>query len=193
MFCQNCGTQITQNAAFCPICGQPMTASQPQSVSSASLRMQNREDELHEINRMIAYFSVKQSQFDELDAVRERLQPKYLRKRPSLLVWGIISAFWGFMFLFNGGIPIGVALLLGAGAMVFAFVRSTQIRKENYAAARQRFYELSEELERYHAGYGPCIVSVAYANPYTLAAIRDIIQSGRANTITDALNMLLQR
>ena len=193
MFCQKCGNQTDSNAEFCPNCGNPMSGSQPQQrrVSSVELRQQRRQDELDELNKMIDYFSIKRNQYDEYDEVCERLNPNYLRKRPSLIIWGLVSAFWGVMFLMNGFIPLGIILLLGAGGLIFAFVKSTQARKNNYAAASQRYYELSDELYRHYCDYGPCLVSAGYSNPSNLLAIRQTIQSGRADTITDALNIML--
>lgn len=192
MFCQKCGNQVDGNASFCPYCSNPISGEQSNyRVSSVQMRQQTRQDEIGELDKMIRYFSQKQAQYDEYDAVCARLDPYYLRKRPSLIIWGLVSGFWGVMFLINRFIPLGIILLLGAGALIFAFIKSTQARTRNYAEASRRYYELSEELYQYYCNYGPCLVSASYSNPSNLAAIKQTIQSGRADTIADALNILL--
>ena len=193
MFCQKCGNQVDNSAGFCPVCGNSVSTSNSQQrrMSSVQVRQQNRQDELDEINKMIDYFSQKQPQYDEYDAVCARLDPYYLRKRPSLMIWGLVSIAVGIMCFSGGIIPVGIILFLGAGGLIFAFVKSTQARTRNYAEASQRYYELSDELYKYYCDYGPCLVSAGYSNPSNLAAIRQTIQSGRADTIADALNILL--
>ena len=191
MFCQKCGNQVDNNASFCPYCSSPISGAQPSRVSSVQMRQQTRQDEIGELDKMIQYFSQKQAQYDEYDAVCARLDPYYLRKRPSLIIWGLVSIATGILLLTGGVFVVGIIAILGGGALVFAFIKSTQARTKNYAAASQRYYELSEELYQHYINYGPCLVSASYSNPSNLAAIKQTIQSGRADTIADALNVLL--
>lgn len=193
MFCQNCGNEVESTTSFCPKCGNSLSGTGPMQIRTSSVqqRQQIRQDELNEIDRMINYFSKKQDKYNEYDSVCERLDPNYLRKRPSLIIWGLVSIATGILLITGGGFLWSIPLILGGGALIFAFVKSTQARNNNYAEASKRYYELAEELYNYYCDYGPCLVSASYSNPSNLSAIRQMIQSGRADTIGDALNTLL--
>ena len=49
-----------------------------------------------------------------------------------------------------------------------------------------------EELYQYYLNYGYCLVSAEYTNPSNLLAILHTIESGRADTIKEAINILVE-
>ena len=193
MFCQKCGNQINSNAEFCPKCGKPLSpqANASGRVSSVQQRQQIRQDELDEIDKMINYFSKKQNQYDEYDDVCIRLNPNYIKMRIWLPILGIVMGFFGILNLANRSFLYGTFFTLEAIGLVFTFILNIRARHKNSIVSTKRYYDLSDELYQHYLNYGSCFVSPDYSNPSNLIAIKQTIQSGRADTITDALNILL--
>lgn len=54
-----------------------------------------------------------------------------------------------------------------------------------------RLCEIEGELEEHYRAYGTCIVGYEYTNPYILQSIRKVLCSGRADSIKEALNVLI--
>ena len=56
---------------------------------------------------------------------------------------------------------------------------------------RTRINELAQELTQHFRAYGYCPVGPEYTNPSILQQIMSVIQSGRAETPKEAINVLL--
>lgn len=211
MYCQNCGTPVADGTRFCPNCGQNCAGgnipvqqnygapAQPYYGNAVEQRAAVRRDETAELQKMIRYFSQKSAQYEEYDYVCARIDPRYLRKRTGLLVWGIIISVLGLIVTIAvgssgaaGAIFSGILILFGGIGMIVGFALSSSARNRNYQAALIRFDELTEELYQHYLNYGYCLVSAEYTNPSNLVAILQTIESGRADTIKEAVNILVE-
>ena len=213
MFCSYCGNQFADGMQFCLFCGQPDTgagmsapaqpsyapAGQPYYGTPVEQRANIRQSETAELKKMIQYFSQKKDQYDEYDRVCERLDPRKRRKKVGLLVWGILIAIVGLIVSIvgiaaesTGDFLVGLCILLGGAAMIVGFGVSSSARERNYQAACRRFDELTEELYQHYLNYGYCLVSAEYTNPSNLLAILQTIETGRADTIKEAVNILIE-
>ena len=174
MHCINCGAELPEGTRFCPTCGTAVAgyaqpAYNPVPVRTAPAypafdpvgsRQAVRQSEMGEVNNMINYFSQKSDLYAEYDRLCERLDPRYRKKRVGLLVWGIIVAFIGLILLWivatGAGSPLpGILVILGGAIMIFFFFFTSSKRNKNYAAAYQRFDEVSNELYQHYLNYGP--------------------------------------
>ena len=206
MICPNCGGYIeNENATFCPDWGDPIassgiaelgyqSASFVRSNDPMASRHESRQAEIDEVNKMINYFSRVNDKYAEYENVCVRLDPKNKQKKVGLLVWGIILSVVGLEMAvaIKALSAVGIMLLLGGIAMIIGFAASSSSRSSNYDEAYAKFSRLSDELYRYYQGYGPCLVSAEYTNPSNLRAIRDTISSGRADSIKEAVNILVE-
>ena len=221
-FCPSCGNNMSaapapavQQQAYAPQPQQQAYAPQPQQYGgyAASQRSQVRTGELNEMRRMIDYFSKKTDQYNEYDRVNDELV--YLSRGYSVkkMVWGIILAVIGFVQVIysilqvaaysrygsNSGTTVAVVfLVLGiiilglGGLLIFLHIRGRKAYLDRVAYANMRFDQLSEELIDYYNAYGYCPMGPEYTNPSNLAVIYDTIQSGRADTTMDAINILVE-
>ena len=57
---------------------------------------------------------------------------------------------------------------------------------------KERYNQLGEDLSNYYENYGYCPVAASYTNPRILREIRKPIEMGRADTIKEAMNLLVQ-
>ena len=166
--------------------------------SPVDQRMSIRKSEMDEMQRMINYFSQKSAEYDEYDRVCELLDPNLYRKRGGLLAWGILFALLSILFFViaayskeSAFIITALVILIGAALMIMGYVLSSNARARNYAYVCRRFDELSDELYTYYKQYGSCMVSAEYTNPANLLAIYEVMNSGRADTIKEAINILI--
>lgn len=161
-------------------------------------RGQQRQEEINEINRMISYFSKVQDAYDEYDRVCMQLNPANLRKRPGLLVWGIILLipsvllFIISLFTIRSLTIISLISCVGSILMIVGFGVTTGVRNRNFVVASRRYEELSEYLYKHYINYGECLIGPEYTNPSNLRVILQTIQSGRADNTKDAINVLVE-
>lgn len=214
MYCKKCGKQIQDGSKFCEFCGtkhehgdefRPIRIQheEPGYNSYADNRRNIRQSELNELDNMIRYFSYKQEQYDEFDSVCSTLgeAEAILSQSPTggfvftgialgLLLFGSMLGGKGF-----GAFLIIVALILAIPGVVKLLIyftkNSTWTTKK--AQAETRYEELSAELMQYYQQYGYCPVGAEYTNPAILQQLRDVIQSGYADTSKDAINYLIQQ
>ena len=164
-------------------------------ASDQQMRMSN----MQEMSRMYDYFSQKAAEYSEYDAINATLD-EYDKRRPGLLVWGIILFSIGFFmtvgFAANkgpaGAIVFSVLMMLGATGMILAFVFGTASRKKNKETALIRLVQLTDELHTHFVNFGYCPVGEEFTNPAVLSKIGDNIRSGRANNIRDAINIMFE-
>lgn len=196
MFCPNCGNQLPDGAAFCSFCGSRTAAAAPSD--SVSDRLATRRSEEAELERMIGYFSRNADLYAEYDELVLALDGKKLKKRKGFLVWAIL-AYALSAYIFTIGIveglrdPIIAASVnaVGASMFLFAFIWTSVEKTKNYNKAIDRFAVVSGELAAAYRGYGPCLLSAEFTNPSNLSAILDSLRSGRADTIKEAVNVLV--
>ena len=97
MFCPKCGGKNLDHAAFCSSCGMNFQEFASGRISSQGYhgsnsvydRMNMRNCEVAELNKMINYFSQKSAQYQEYDDVCDMME-RAKGKRVGLLVWGLI-------------------------------------------------------------------------------------------------------
>ena len=200
MFCNHCGAQNPDGALFCSACGQSVSGGVQINIhQQINNRQQVRAAELAEMERMLRYFSQKGEQYAEYDRLAQQMVRLSKGKHYSLLVWGIIIAVFGSLIYFGTfsqmdnvqkGV-LAVALLVPGAAMIVGHVFYAKYFDGNRARAVQRFNEVGAELTAHYQHYGLCSVGAEYTNPANLSVIYDTLQSGRADTIKEAINILV--
>lgn len=206
MWCQNCGSQVQDDAAFCMNCGTAVGGiALVRQASNVAQRTSIRQDECAELDRMIEYFSVKKTDYEKYDRLCKQINPSRWRKPVPLLVFGIILTAFGSLTLLLGisvaameeaagvlYIIMGIAPLIGGISMIVGFVRRSASKSQEYKDLLKKFSQQSEILYQHYLGYGDCLVSVEYTNPENLKVIRQTLLSGRADTIKEAINILIE-
>ena len=194
MFCNQCGRHNPDGAKFCNSCGAPLAAP---SNAAMQQRQQDRNAEMEELQKMIHYFSQKGALYEEYDRVCAAIDRTAKGKHYALLVWGIIVSALGMFFfaMLRTGEPAYSALaaipfLIGQAMIVGHIVYAVSFDKKK-AQLNRRYDELSAALFEHYKAYGYCAVGPEYTNPSNLTAILNTIRSGRADSIKEALNVLV--
>lgn len=204
MFCPNCGQTLADGAHFCANCGNNLTANQVnlatdyQAVSTMQqYQLQKsaaRQSELRVLDSLIMHFSQKQEQYDNYDIACEAVSHYGRGARKGAIIWGAILAVIGFILLLSDAAPVSVSLLLlllPGLFMLFGGIMMQVANKKNYQHALNAWQQLSDDLCAHYAAYPNCPVGPEYSNPQILRALRNTLQSGRADTIKECLNLMI--
>lgn len=209
MFCSNCGNEIVGQQMFCPFCGNNLSYVSnlydvTQSTVNSVLFTQNtavvRQSELMQMDKLLSYFSVKQKQYDEYDYVSKNIDDWSNLSAKAALVWGIILFVISFVISYCAVCITDFFSLLalalpffGTGVVLFVlFFCLNGRRRRKLNNAINRYYELATELSDYYYSYENCPIGPEYTNPSNLVVVKRTIISGRADTIKEALNILLE-
>lgn len=202
MFCNNCGKQNPDSAKFCSECGAPVSAQMINNAYKVNQhgmkREQTRNAEIMETERMIRYFSQKEASYNEYDYLCAQLIKFSKGKRHALLIWGIIISVFGTILFslltakntYPELVVSIIPFLIGQGMIIGYIAYSISFGKK-HKVTKERFNTVSNELAEHYSNYGVCAVGAEYTNPSNLIAILNTIKSGRADTIKEALNVLI--
>jgi|GEM_PF-1347690 len=195
MFCPNCGQQIADGSAFCSVCGKSTTNITPTPVMDFQAQKQAvRQSEISALSQALNHFNQKRDEFTEYDYVCELVNHYAKGAKGSLLVWGIIIATVGLLCCLAGEeafLGSLIAFVVPGGAMIFGGIMMKVKNRKNYAYFQQEYARLSEELANHYVAYPNCPVGPEYTNPEILEIILGVLQSGRADTIKEAINLLI--
>lgn len=222
MFCTKCGNQITDGSSFCPSCGNNLNTSNVQisyrqrdiaqpiyNNYALNQRAQERTAEINEVRKMINYFSQKTDTYNQYDDVCNQLSRMPASYGAKKIVWGVILSVIGGFFLLeafsallsggsNGATGFLALFILslpffGAGALLIVLhITGSKNYQNRMAILNESFDQLSTELMDYYNAYGYCPIGPEYTNPSNLVVILDTIQSGRANNVSEAINILVE-
>lgn len=215
MFCIKCGTQIDDSAAFCPSCGQALntnsnlSAAAPAMDYSSQMQMAQqmqaqqfqlqknaiRQSEIDSINKVYNHFNLKRSAFQEYDKVGIALN-HYLRgARSALIVWGAIIACISFFVAAtlngaSGSVFFWISFFAGA-AMIAGGIMMKVNNKRKCKLYEAEYTRLAQELSDHYYAYPMCPIGAEYSNPEIIEVIIKVLNSGRADTIKDAINVMI--
>lgn len=206
MFCSNCGTRLLENALFCTNCGKKVAdipvvtyTQQPTPVTVEPSVIQQhaeiealRKSELSILGKVFQFFSKKQIQYDGYDDACEQVN-KYARGTSNaLIIWGsILTAFLVLMGVISPR-EIVMCLILGIPAilMLIGGILLKVNGRQKHRYYLEGYANLSQELYNYYLEYEDCPIAAEYTNPRILYSISRLIQTCRANTINEAINIL---
>ena len=203
MFCPFCGATVADGAAFCSTCGKSLSAQPSVAVQAPPItdyqaqKNAVRQSEINALDNGLRYFMQKKDDFDAYDMVCELVNYYAGGAKSSLLVWGCIIATFGIIGLLaaaSGGgaalLGMFLAFLLPGGMMIAGGILMKINNRKKYAYYQQEYANLSQSLYEHYLGYPNCPVGPEYVNPEILSLVMGILQSGRADTIKESLNIL---
>jgi hypothetical protein len=202
MYCSYCGTALADDAVFCTSCGKKVTSAQEQANTSEqeaqlyqAKKSAVRKSEMDALTAAHSHFSQKTETFQRYDYVCNRLKYYARGARSALLVWGCIIATFAFAIMLvlledrTSPEPVVFAGLIPGLLMILGGVLMKINNRSKYNRFKNRHAELSEELFDHYNSYPDCPVGPEYANPQILQYILGVLQSGRADTVKESINL----
>lgn len=211
MYCQKCGFQLFDGSKFCPECATPVANSvqetnHKQYYDYQAEKKAIRESEKAEITKVYNYFASKQEAFNEYDMVCgiindcRRISFAHIIRYWSIVVGFIFTAplvFTSLLLVENFLMSTVIIYLIFSPIILFGIYRIVSsivkfyANKKTLAMAEERYAELAQEIYMYYCNYPNCPIGIAYTNPRIIYKIITILQSGRADTIKESLNIII--
>ena len=201
MYCSKCGKQISEDSSFCTYCGNPLkeVTAPAQTVDFQTQKNDIRQSELNVLADAYNYFNKKKSIYNEYDSVCDSLNYYSRGAKSGLIIWGCIifsittlilfilaaaESFEAFPYLLITGMFPSILMIIGGILMKINNAKKMTYYKNEYS-------RLVVDLYRYYLQYKNCPFGPEYSNPNSIKRISSILQSGRADTVKDSLNLML--
>lgn len=163
-----------------------------------------RNSEMNALSAAWNYFAQLRGRYQEYDRVCKQVMYYARGAKNALLIWGSIALGIGLFFalgfatdpdargsVLELALPFlcifGIPGLLMIGGGILMKVNN----RRKLAKYQKQYVELVRELCGYYAAYPGCPVGMEYSNPDTIAYIMKLLQSGRAYTIRDGINLMV--
>lgn len=179
-FCKQCGADLN-GANFCASCGTPADG----NVVAPQVAADPRQQTLVEMNRMKVYFGTKTDLYKQYDTVAAEVKE---RTEKSFAGWIIASV----LCLIIGMLSKAVFFYIVIVPFIAFYILLKKKNKEKLAEASALLDKLGAELAQFYADYGYCPIGLEYTHPDILPRLCDYVNKGRANTLTDAINRMIE-
>ena len=206
--CSSCGCNLNSasaNSTPQPVVDYNAQMIQAQMIQAQQYQMQRKgilRSEIATLSKAYTHFNLKRAEYQEYDKVSNNFN-HYLRgARKGLLVWGIIILVVGTMFgtpIFNTAesitdtsvVAFTVLCLIPGGMMTAGGVLMQVINKVRRKQYESKYISLSQELNDHYNAYSEPPIGIEYSNPEIIEVIMNILKSGRADTIKEAINLMI--
>ena len=157
-----------------------------------------------ELKKLIRYFDFMRAQYSEYEFCNQKLD--FLDKKGyvpiGVLIFGIIMmgvTTWLSVlvalraFKLYNGLILWLAMFFVDG--LYSAVAYSGSLKDNRKKIKKylgREVELARQLTNYYNDYGPCLLEAKYTDPRILDRLQNIIKSGRASSLEQALDLLFE-
>ena len=202
--CNECGYE-NHGRRICKRCGAPLDLSaEKNGISVDDLPDMSLYEVNKELKKLIRYFDFMRIQYSEYEFCNQKLD--FLDKRGyipiGVLIFGIIMmgvttwlsvliALRAFK-LYNGLILWFAMFFVDGLYAAVAYYRSLKDNRKKIKKYLGREVELARQLTNYYNDYGPCLLEAKYTDPRILDRLQNIIKSGRASSLEQALDLLFE-
>ena len=204
MFCPYCGATVVDGASFCATCGKQVVAAPVASniaeAQAQQYQMQKavaRKAEIDSMTNALSYFAQKEDVFNEYDHVCQQVNYYGRGAKGALLVWGCILATIGLLFaaIFSENepesMPVAYIFLFPGILMIIGGILMKVNNHRKFAHYKEKYGYLSTELYHHYIAYPECPVGPEYANPQVLRYLINLMQSGRADTVKESIQLAM--
>lgn len=202
--CNECGYE-NHGRRICKRCGAPLDLSaEKNGISIDELPDISLYEVNRELKKLIRYFDFMRAQYSEYEFCNQKLD--LLDKKGyvpiGVLVFGIIMmgvTTWLSVlvalraFKLYNGLILWLAMFFVDGLYAaVAYSRSLKDNRKKIKKYLGREVELAKQLTNYYNDYGPCLLEAKYTDPRILDRLQNIIKSGRASSLEQALDLLFE-
>ena len=202
--CNECGYE-NHGRRICKRCGAPLDLSaEKNGISVDDLPDMSLYEVNKELKKLIRYFDFMRIQYSEYEFCNQKLD--FLDKKGyvpiGVLIFGIIMmgvTTWLSVlvalraFKLYNGLILWLAMFFVDGLYsAVAYSRSLKDNRKKIKKYLGREVELAKQLTNYYNDYGPCLLEAKYTDPRILDRLQNIIKSGRASSLEQALDLLFE-
>ena len=180
---------VTQSVVVQPVITNPGYPAQDPYIQYQQ-RSAMRQIEISVLSEIIRHFSAQQGSYDAYDSNAKNLVYYAKGATDALLVWGIIVTVLGIIFS-NIAVGFGMVFWIPGCMMIFGGILMKVSSRNKLNKCRNTHKQLTQELYQHYLKYTNCPVGPEYTNPKILQVLMNILQSGRCDSIKEAINCML--
>lgn len=193
-FCMYCGKELPDNAMFCSGCGKKADLSSVEPEYHTQGTQQNSEDIIDALKTCKSIFAPVQQKYDSRNQLQVSLSSKtnyFILFVVFIVIGFVLGNALDYTFWEMGIQTLGVmSCWIGIGIVVPLLI--TLKIKSNERNQAAMLVNLNSELEaNYQTKNLPVKLAFEYSDPRIIDVLIDILKKGRADTIKEAINCML--
>ena len=193
-FCMYCGKELPDNAMFCSGCGKKADLSSVEPENHTQGTHQNSEDIIDALKTCKSIFAPVQQKYDSRNQLQVSLSSKtnyFILFVVFIVIGFVLGNALDYTFWEMGIQTLGVmSCWIGIGLVVPLLI--TLKIKSNERNQAAMLVNLNSELEaNYQTKNLPVKLAFEYSDPRIIDVLIDILKKGRADTIKEAINCML--
>lgn len=213
-FCTKCGTQMEDDVNFCPKCG---TASNPTNQvvnveSKTEVSEKNTSSIVAKLKELHSYFSEIENAYNIFDngigiindaEWRKTVNKRYKMSVAGIICWILTAIFilqciktFGGIFIYSGATTkFFLSLFLGVITVSFAITFSIYGKGFKNHKKALDFYDnnvpiAQKQIQEHYAKLEDCPLGIDYTSPSTIERLVYYLNSHRADSLKEAINVL---
>jgi hypothetical protein len=203
-YCVYCGTEISDDAKFCSQCGKEQKKeSEINQKKQEEITIAEKDNLIESLDKAKNYFQQKQSTYDEYDDLLKKKSEIIKLSGGGLFIFGVIlTAIYFFLFIApseysaetaNSVIAkfITISIILIIVLPIVLYNRNNRSFDKQTKSINQQLYNIEKDLLKHFDDFHNSPVSFKYSNPKIIEVLKDIISSGRADTVKESINCML--
>ncbi|MDO4488936.1 MAG: zinc-ribbon domain-containing protein [Eubacteriales bacterium] len=195
MFCKYCGSEIENDAVFCAKCGKKLASVNNPDDSVKNLSQEPRNEELlSKLGSCVELLNPMQGKYD----LRNDLIINLSRKTNFILLYVVFIiigfilgntldyAFWEMGIQTFGVMLCWIGIGIGVPALISKSIKDTNAN--NYTNFKKLDAELKEAFKTLNL---PIQLAYEYSDPRVIKSLISTVENGRANTLKEAINIIM--
>jgi rRNA maturation endonuclease Nob1 len=193
-YCVECGHALPSEAKFCNACGKRQDAKAMPAEPRASSANLGRPVLLKRLDDAIAHLSRKQQHYDYFDKLvaekAARQSRSYAGSVFGFAILGLIVFVVLALFFEISGWPAFFVTVLGIGFIGGTWSNSANVKR--LEVIEREITGTERGLRSHFSELRDCPVAFEYSNPRVVSEIRRLISAGRADTVKEAINCMIE-
>ena len=203
-FCTKCGNKLVPDSIFCQKCGNKVKKDinakenneeekQPQIEVETKNSMGSKNDIIIELEKERKYFLSKEMLYNQRNGYINYLNTV---KKPSVVAWffggGVLAVILYILLVLVISIDIGAGLLvLWIIISIWGYVHFNNKFKNTVQNTKNVLMNSEAELHNFYNAYLNSIIAFDYSEPAIIQRLITLLQNGRADTLKESINVML--
>ena len=199
--CPECGANIelddTREFGFCNFCGTKVMLKEVIEVHHKGLSdYDRRQEQIEEMQRIRDYVNRRCEDYTELGSLRNLLnthKPEFMAQTSwNVVIIGVIliGFIWFIDAIVTGEFPVlGLSCIIASSILYAVHKKAYKEDLEYKTELIETINIRNDDLREYYEAYKNCPVGMEYFCPSTIDKLYNLMKSGRADTIKEAINV----
>lgn len=190
-YCIKCGEALNFEAKFCSNCGESVV----NALNNDRVTINNKKEELlSTFDTVYNYFQPlrnKYKAYENLCFAISNTKPIGV-KRYIILGFAIFGVTYVASMGLSQSFKFGnLCVLIGVVVAIYAYRNKCSKNSKDVDGLYKQLNKVGSDLYSHYVNYANCPISYEYSNPELIIVLRKMISSGRAESVKEAINLMI--